>query len=188
MTTEQDWDQLDTERSELDIQPKDTITDLIMGFDPRKAKAPPLPPRDDISSSSSDGLATDDDFTRLGASRSHMGDHDHEPVKIDKNFLSIDTEKILRRARADESMDSANAKELIAADSLDENNLAYSLNKTKNAKNFEPLDPQVILNDQYLSKFKAAKTFNLYTVTTDFYAVEKRHLSCVKNSTVSGFT
>ena len=52
----------------------------------------------------------------------------------------------------------------------------------------EPLDPNLIMNDQYLNRFRNTKTFNVYKLITDFYATDERHLNAQGGDTFNGFT
>ena len=83
---------------------------------------------------------------------------------------TIDVETILRNAEEglDSSIASSNYQSLGAL------GMGHGMNKLPIS---EALDPNLIMNDQYLNRFRNTKTFNVYKLITDFYATDERHLS-----------
>ena len=52
----------------------------------------------------------------------------------------------------------------------------------------EPLNPDLLMNDQYLNKFRNLRAFNVYKVIVDFHAMEDRHLNAQGGDIFNGFT
>lgn len=163
------------EQSAVDIE-KESMSGLILGFKPpvkgeKKRKAPPLPPRDDISEDSLEDQVSDLD-SMPPSTRNQNNKRESRVVK-----RTIDVDTILKNA-TDGLDDSSVASSAFVGDSrLGDNRLPLP----------EPLDRNIMINDQYLNKFKRTQNFTVYRVVSDFHGLEPRHLSAHTGSLVSGF-
>ena len=137
-----------------------------------KKRPPPLPPRDEISEDS-----LEDEISEVES----QAEQSQKNMNEKASKRTIDVETILRQA--EEGLDESNVSSTYQ--SLGGIGLGHGMNKLPLP---EPLNPALLMNDQYLNKFRNTKTFNVYKVITDFYATEDRHLSAQGGDTFNGFS